>query len=301
MSDTATTLSRRRHSGINNTRVLWALLIPAGLLALVFKFIPLIDGIYYSFHKVQPYLGNKYVGLDNFTAVATSPGFVAALVHTVILAVVQTVGAVSLGLLFALLLEGSGLGLWLTRTVVILPVVTAMAVIGEIWRILYFPDPAGFLNKALIAVGLGPSKFLDSPETALMSIAMVGTWAGAPGNMVIFLAGLAGIDRNLYEAAAVDGANTLRRLWSIVIPGLRGSLVIILTLSAIRALGIFTEVYVLTGGGPAGSTTTWMTEVYDQGFNRSDVGTASAGSMMLLAVTLVLTIVVRYLTRSSRT
>ncbi|WP_103063185.1 carbohydrate ABC transporter permease [Actinomyces qiguomingii] len=275
---------------------MWLLLTPALLLAVMFKFIPLAEGIYYSFHKVTPYLGNTWVGLDNYAKVLGSSGFIDALGHTVILAGVQTAGSVIGGLLLALMLEGSSLGLWLTRTVVVLPVVTATAVIGEIWRIIYFPDADGFLNTILAWFHLGPFPFLDSPRTALISVAAVGIWAGAPYNMVIFLAGLAGIDRNLYEAAAVDGAGRWRRLWSIVIPSLRSSMVIVLTLAAIRALGIFTEVYVLTGGGPANSTTTWMTQVYTQGFDRSDVGVASAASILLLATTLTLTIIVRWLT-----
>ncbi|MDO4899800.1 carbohydrate ABC transporter permease [Actinomyces sp.] len=282
------------------TVTMWLLLVPALLLAVMFKFIPLAEGIYYSFHKVTPYLGNTWVGLDNYAKVLTSSGFTAALGHTVILACVQTAGSVIGGLLLALVLEGSGIGLWLTRTVVVLPVVTATAVIGEIWRIIYFPDAGGFLNTILGWFHLGPSTFLDSPSTALMSVAAVGIWSGAPYNMVIFLAGLAGIDRNLYEAAAVDGAGRWRRLWSIVIPSLRSSMIIVLTLAAIRALGIFTEVYVLTGGGPANSTTTWMTQVYTQGFDRSDVGVASAASMLLLATTLTLTIIVRWLAARRR-
>ena len=291
----STQVRHRPWGRFQSTATLWLMLVPALGLAVMFKFIPLVQGVYFSFHEVTPYLGNTWVGLDNYATVLSSSGFMPALGHTVILAFVQTAGSVVLGLVLALMLEGTGLGLWLTRTIVVLPVVTAMAVIGEIWRIIYYPDSSGLLNSVLGTVGLGPSSFLDSPETALMSIAAVGIWSGAPYNMVIFLAGLAGIDRNLYEAAAMDGAGTLRRVRSIVIPNLRGSFAIILTLSAIRALGIFTEVYVLTGGGPAGSTTTWMTQIYSVGFSRNDVGVASAGSILLLLTTLTLTVVVRRL------
>ncbi len=275
---------------------LWVLLVPGLFLATLFKFIPMFQGIIFGFQKVQPYKGNEFVGIDNYVTVLTSPLFRDAMWHTVVLAAVQTVGAVVVGLCLALLLEGSGLGLWITRTIVVLPIVTAMAVIGEIWRIIFFPASNGLLNRFLGVFGLGPAYFFDSPNTALMSIAVVGIWAGAPSNMVIFLAGLAGIDRNLYEAASVDGVSTWRRIRSIVIPGLAGSFVIIITLSAIRALGIFTEVYVLTGGGPAGSTATWMTTTYSQGFERNNIGVASAASMVLLCVTLALTAFARKMT-----
>lgn len=276
---------------------LWVMLLPGLLLAVMFKFIPLVRGLVFSFQKVQPFLGNEWVGLANYTEVLQDHDFRDALVHTILLAVGQTIGAVVIGLALALLLEGSGFALWVARTIVVLPVVTAMAVIGEIWRLIYYPASTGFLNSIFGSVGLGPYPWLDSPASALASIMIVGIWAGAPYNMVVFLAGLAGIDRSLYESASVDGASRWRRLVDIVIPGLRGSFVIVLTLSAIRSLGIFTEVYVLTGGGPAGSTHVWMTQVYSQGFDRSNIGLASAASMLLLLVTAGLTTFVQALSR----
>jgi multiple sugar transport system permease protein len=139
--------------------------------------------------------------------------------------------------------------------------------------------------------------FLDSPHSALWSVMIVGVWTGAPYNMVIILAGLTGVDRSLYEAAAVDGASVWHRLRHITLPALRPAITIVLTLAAIRSLRIFTEVYVLTGGGPAGSTEVWMTRVFSLGFQRNDIGVASAAAMLLLAVTLLLTVAVRVLRR----
>jgi multiple sugar transport system permease protein len=115
--------------------------------------------------------------------------------------------------------------------------------------------------------------------------------------MVIILAGLAGVDRALYESAGVDGASVWQRLRYITIPALRPSLVIVLTLAAIRSLRSFTEVYVLTGGGPAGSTEVWMTRVFSLGFQRNDIGVASAASVLLLMVTLLLTVGIQYFSK----
>ncbi|GAP51688.1 transporter [Streptomyces azureus] len=112
--------------------------------------------------------------------------------------------------------------------------------------------------------------------------------------MVIILAGLAGVDRSLYEAAAMDGGSLWQRLRHITLPALRPALGIVLTLAAIRGLRVFTEVYVLTGGGPAGSTDVWMTRAYTLGFSRNDIGGASAASVLLLCVTLLLTVTVNY-------
>ncbi len=288
----------RRGKG-NRAHVLaiWVFLIPAAVLALYFKFIPMVEGIRLSLFKVQPFLGDVYVGFDNYVSVLTDARFMDALGHTLILGVTQTMGALVVGFVLALLLEGQAKSLWFLRTAIFLPVVTALAVVGEIWRILYFPTADGPLNTILSWVGLGPLQFLNGTDTALWSIAVVGIWSGAPYNMVIILAGLAGIDRALYESAGVDGATVWQRLRYITLPALRPAIVIVLTLAAIRSLRSFTEVYVLTGGGPAGSTEVWMTRMYSLGFQRNDIGVASAAAVLLLVVTLLLTVGTQLLAR----
>lgn len=287
----ATRPPRRRRW--RRTLIPWLFLVPGILFATVFKLLPMVDGIRMSAYKIQPFLGDLFVGLDNYVRVATDKRFLDALGHTLILGVATTLGAIVVGLGLALLLEGSSRIMSLARTGVFLPVVTAVAVIGEIWRVLYFPTESGFINTVIGFFGIPPQEFLSSPDTALLYVAVVGIWTAAPYNMVIILAGLAGIDRTLYEAAAVDGATTLQRLRHIVLPGLRASLAVILTLAAIRSLRTFTEVFVLTGGGPAGSTEVWMTRTYSLGFKANEPGLASAASVMLLIATLILTITVR--------
>jgi multiple sugar transport system permease protein len=275
----------------------WAFLALPLLFAVTFKFVPMLEGIRMSMYKVQPFLGDEWVGLDNYTKVLTDQRFLDALGHTIVLGVGQTVGSLLAGFGLALLLEGQARTLRVLRTAVFLPVVTAIAVIGEVWRIIYFPSDTGFVNSVLGAAGIGPLGFLSDPDSALASVMAVGIWTGAPYNMVIILAGLAGIDRTLYEAAAIDGVSRWQRLRHIVLPGLRPALTVVLTLAAIRGLRIFTEVYVLTGGGPAGSTEVWMTRVYSLGFERNDLGVASAAAMLLLFVTVILTVVVRLFIR----
>jgi multiple sugar transport system permease protein len=184
------------------------------------------------------------------------------------------------------------------RSAVFLPVVAATAVIGEIWRVLFFPAPNGFVNEVLSWIGIGPSTFLDHPDTALWSVMLVGIWKHAPYDMVLILAGLAGIDRQQYEAAAIDGTNLWQRLWYVTLPALRPVVTILLTLAAIRGLRVFTEVYVLTGGGPAGATSVWMTTVFSRGFEKNDIGVAAAASVILFLVTFLLTVVVQAFRRA---
>ncbi|MGP3979633.1 carbohydrate ABC transporter permease [Streptomyces sp. KR80] len=289
----------KRRRPLRRPWIAWLLLAPALLLALYFKFIPMFKGIRMSFYDVQPFLGDQWVGWDNYGQVLQDDRFRTAIVHTVLLGFGQTAGAIAVGSLLALLLEGQAKSLWILRTAVFLPVVTATAVVGELWRLLYSPTPDGFINSVLGPLGIGPLPFLDSPDSALVSVMAVGTWMGAPYNMVIFLAGLTSVDRSLYEAAAMDGASTWQRLRHITLPALRPAMTIVLTLAAIRSLRIFTEVYVLTGGGPAGSTEVWMTRVFSLGFERNDLGVASAAAALLLAVTVLLTLAVNLLRRKA--
>ncbi|WP_266377172.1 carbohydrate ABC transporter permease [Streptomyces canus] len=273
----------------------WLFLAPGLLLALVFKFWPMAKGIWLSFFDVRPFLGDKWIGLENYSRVLTDHRFQDAIGHTLILGIGQSVGAILLGFALALLLEGQARSLKFLRTAVFLPAVTATAVVGELWRLMYYPTSDGLLNSGLHFLGLGTVQFLDNPNIALYSTMVMGIWIWAPYNMVIFLAGLAGVDRSLYEAAAMDGVSLWQRLRYVTLPAIRPALMIVLTLATIRGLRVFTEVYVLTGGGPAGSTDVWMTRAYTLGFTRNDIGGASAASVVLLCVTLLLTVLVNNL------
>ncbi|WP_327715045.1 sugar ABC transporter permease [Streptomyces sp. NBC_00490] len=272
----------------------WLFLAPGLLLALVFKFWPMAKGVWLSFHDVRPFLGDKWTGLDNYTRVLSDHRFQDAIGHTLVLGIGQSLGAILLGIVLALLLEGQARSLKFIRTAVFLPAVTATAVVGELWRLMYYPTSDGLLNSGLHLLGLGPVQYLDDPNLALYSTMVMGIWIWAPYNMVIILAGLAGVDRTLYEAAAMDGVSLWQRLRHVTLPAIRPALSIVLTLAAIRGLRVFTEVYVLTGGGPAGSTEVWMTRAYTLGFTRNDIGGASAASVVLLCVTLLLTVTVNH-------
>jgi multiple sugar transport system permease protein len=172
-----------------------------------------------------------------------------------------------------------------------------MAAVAEVWRIMYHPGDTGMLNTIIGWLGIGPQPFLANEDSSLLSIMGMGIWRGTPYDMMIFLAGLVGVDRTLYEAAAVDGASTWRRLRHVTLPALRPVFWILFTLAAIRGLRVFVEVYVLTNGGPNGSSEVLMTLIYKLGLQRGDLGVAAAGSIVLFAATLLLTLLVQFLRR----
>src|SRR5579859_2293382 len=243
---------RRPQSKLMRTLTPWLFLAPALLLFVYFKLMPLLQSIKMSFYDVRPYLGDRYVGFGNYVAVTTQPLFTKAIWQTVVLAVGTTAGSILLGFLLAILVEGQARHLWLVRTAAFLPVVTTMAVVAEVWRIMYYPGKTGALNTLLGWLGLGPEPFLASEHQALASVMLVGIWRGAPYDMMIFLAGLASVDRNLYEAAAVDGGERWHRFRHVTVPSLRPVITILCLLAALRGLRSFTEVFLLTNGAPNG-------------------------------------------------
>jgi multiple sugar transport system permease protein len=275
----------------------WLFLAPAMILFIYFKFIPMAQGLRMSLYEVRTYLGDRWVGGANYKTIVSDSAFTSAMWHTVILAAGTTLGSVLLGLVLALLVEGQARHLWLIRTAAFLPVVTTMAVVAEVWRILYYPAADGPLNTIIGWIGIGPQPYLADEHSSLASIMAVGIWRGAPYDMMIFLAGLAGVDRALYESAAVDGATTWRRFVHVTMPALRPVFAILFTLAAIRGLRVFTEVFLLTNGAPNGSTEVLMTLIYKLGLQRGELGIAAAGSMVLFVATAILTVVVRLLRR----
>lgn len=282
---------RRRFSAVP-----WLFLAPALILLLYFKFIPMAQGLMMSFYKVK-YSGDEYVGWANYETVLTSETFTSAIWHTVILAAGITAGSILIGLILALLVEGQARHLWFIRTAAFLPVVTTVAVVAEVWRIMYYPAEAGPVNNIISYLGIGPQPYLANENSSLISIMATGIWKGAPYDMMIFLAGLAGVDRNLYEQSAVDGAGVWKRFTQITMPALRPVFFIIFILAAIRGLRIFTEVFLMTNGAPNGSTEVLMTLIYKLGFQQGDLGVAAAGSIVLFAATVVLTVGVQLLRR----
>jgi multiple sugar transport system permease protein len=156
------------------------------------------------------------------------------------------------------------------------------------------------VNTIIGWVGLGPSQFLNAESTSLPSVIVVGIWRDGPYDMMIFLAGLAGVDRTLYEAADVDGASTWRRLWHVTFPALRPVFGILVTLAAIRGLRLFTEIFLLTNGAPNHSSEVLMTLIYKLGLEQNELGVAAAGSVVLLSMTVVLTVAVQVLRRRRR-
>lgn len=268
----------------------WLFLAPALLIFSWFKFIPMIQGMVMSFYKINFNQPNEWVGMDNFTRAFADSALHDAVVNTLLYVVITMIAAAVLAFFLAMLLEGPARHLRIIRTAIFLPAVTSAAIVAEMWRILFNPTANGVVNHVLSWFGVAEQDFLASPDQALWIIMLLHIWKAVPYNMVIFIAGLAGISRDLYDAANVDGAGWWSRLRYVTLPGMIPALSVVLMLSFIRGFRVFAEVYATTGGGPSGATEMIMTHIYKLGFEQFDYGYASAVSFLLFAFTVVLTL-----------
>lgn len=256
---------------------------------LLFAFVVLVPstrGVYYAltdWDGLDPDF--SFVALDNFAAMFRDPDAVQAIWHTLLIAVAVTVIQNGFGLLLALgvnsvIKSRNVLRVFLFAPAVVTPIVTAY-----LWRNLLSPD--GAVNSLLGAVGLGSwqQDWLGDPDIALWSVVGVVVWQFGGYSMVIFLAGLQSVPKEIYEAADIDGAGPFRRFWSVTRPLLAPALTINLMLSIIGGIKLFDQVYALTGGGPGHATDTLSTLIYKDAFTLGEFGYS-------IALAVVLTIIV---------
>ncbi|MEV8341731.1 carbohydrate ABC transporter permease [Streptomyces niveus] len=256
---------------------------------LLFAFVVLVPstrGVYYAltdWDGLDPDF--SFVGLDNFGAMFSDPDAVQAIWHTLLIAVAVTVIQNGFGLLLALGVNSVIKSRNVLRVFLFAPAVVTPLVTAYLWRNLLSPD--GAVNSLLGAVGLGSwqQDWLGDPDVALWSVVGVVVWQFGGYSMVIFLAGLQSVPKEIYEAADIDGAGPVRRFWSVTRPLLAPALTINLMLSIIGGIKLFDQVYALTGGGPGHATDTLSTLIYKDAFTLGEFGYS-------IALAVVLTIIV---------
>ena len=267
----------------------YGFIAPAGLHLLIFSLGPILFALYISFHAWGVLTPERpFVGGANYQEAIASAEFWNSLKNTAIFALHVPFGmAVSLGL--AMLMNRTKLpGLGVLRTIFYLPSITSFVAIAIVWQWIYNPD-FGLMNYALSFFGIGPGEWLHSPRTALLSLMLMAVWVQAGYQMVIFLAGLQNIPAYLYEAATIDGANAWQQFWRITFPMLRPTTFFILVTSMIGSFQVFTQVYVMTEGGPLQATEVIVYYIYKNAWDYLRMGYASAVSFILFAIIMALT------------
>jgi raffinose/stachyose/melibiose transport system permease protein len=272
--------------GRRRTTPPWWFALPAMLLFAFVVLVPSARGVYYAFTDWDGLDPNfSLIGLGNFTAMVGDPVARQAIGHTLLIAVSITIIQNGLGLLLALGVNSAIKSRNVLRVFLFAPAVVTPIVTAYLWRNLLGPD--GAVNSLLGAVGLGGWRqdWLGDPGLALWSIVAVIVWQFAGYSMVIFVAGLQSISRDIYEAADLDGAGPVRRFWSVTRPLLAPAFTVNLMLSIIGGIKLFDQVYALTLGGPGHATDTMSTLIYKDAFTLGEFGYS-------IALAVVLTIIV---------
>ncbi|WP_461086414.1 carbohydrate ABC transporter permease [Streptomyces deserti] len=264
----------------------WWFMAPALLLFAFVVLIPSGRGVYYAFTDWDGLSPDfSFVGLGNFTDMLRDADARQAVWHTLVIAVSITVIQNAVGLVLALGVNTAIKSRNLLRVFLFAPAVITPIVTAYLWRNLLGPD--GAVNSLLAAVGLRDwqQDWLGNPDLALWAIVGVIVWQFAGYSMVIFLAGLQSVPKEVHEAAAIDGAGPVRRFWSVTRPLLAPAFTINLMLSIIGGIKLFDQVYALTGGGPGHATDTISTLIYKDAFTLGEFGYS-------IALAVVLTIIV---------
>ena len=274
--------------------VVAAFLLPSFIGFLLFVLIPMFATIGLAFTNYSGGFTADWIGLKNFQIAFTSPDFLNALFNTVKFTVVTVIVQIFLGFVFAILLNRKLFGRNFFRAVIFLPVILSMVAISLVFMVMLHPDK-GPVNNFLFSLGLPKIPWLTSPATSLLTIILVTIWQSFGYYMVLFLSGLQSINPELYEAANIDGANKWRQLLHVTIPMLSPTTFFCIIMAIINSFKVFDPIYVMTGGqlggGPAGSTTVIVFDIFQNAFAHYRMGYASAESVILLAVVLIVTII----------
>lgn len=276
-------------------------ILPALVLYAAFLLYPFGQSVWLSFVHWDGLTVATPAGFDNYRDLFTDPELRAPFAHALLLLVFYAALPVAIGLLLAAAMSRARVrGMTFFRTVLFLPQVLALIVVGVAWRSILAPD--GLLNDTLRAVGLGSlaRPWLGDYDWALPAVGVVGTWVGTGLCMVLFLAGAQRIPRELYEAARMDGAGPVREFFSVTLPGLRPQIAVALTLTIVAGLRNFDLIYITTSGGPGNSTSVPAYEVYHRAFETNQVGSAAAVGVALTVLIFVLTVTVSRLVEGRR-
>ncbi|WLD93070.1 carbohydrate ABC transporter permease [Alkalihalobacillus sp. AL-G] len=273
-------------------------LLPGCTILGAFIFYPMLQAIWLSFTDYNMIVPDpNFVGTDNYKKLFQDELFWKTLKQTFIYLICVVPALVILPIFLAILVNQKIKGIGFFRSAYYIPVVTSMVVAGIAWEWVYAEQ--GVMNYILDLTGVTdePVHWLTSTNTALFAVMAVTVWKGLGYYMVIYLAGLQSIPYNLYEAAKIDGANWWQQTTRITIPMLMPSIVIVSVMSSIAAMKVFEEIYIMTGGGPLNSSKTLVFFIYEEAFDKLNMGYASAAGVVLFILTLIVSIINITLTR----
>lgn len=274
-----------------NALIGWTFILPNFLGFAILTLVPVLALFYISLTDWNAFGNANFVGLANFERLVNDSSFQIALVNTIKYAVmyIPMTLVVSLGL--ALLLNTKLKGVAFFRTAAFFPYITSIVAIAMVWNILFSPE-YGPINQILGFIGISnPPGWLTSQTWAMPAVALISMWRDSGYYMILLLAGLQTIPRELYEAARMDGANAWQRFWYVTLPGLRPQMFFVTVMMVIGSFKILDLILVLTKGGPGQATLVISQFIYREGFERNSFGYASAAAIVLFFICITVTIV----------
>lgn len=277
-----------------NWWVVAAFLLPSFIGFFIFILIPMMATVILAFTDYSVGFSLGWVGVENFVNIVTSDSFLNTLSNTGKFTLFAVMAQIFLGFVFALLLNKKRFGRNVFRAIIFLPSVLSMVAISVVFMLILNPDK-GPVNNFLISLGLDGLPWLTSSKTALFTIIGITVWQSFGYYMVLFLSGLQAISPDLYEAASIDGAGPWRQLLNVTIPMLSPTTFFCVVMAVINSFKVFEPIFVMTGGqfggGPGGSTTVMVFDIYQNAFSYYKMGYASAEAVILLCMVLIITLI----------
>lgn len=274
-------------------RFAWYLLGPSLLLLLITTTAPLVYLGWTSFFRLEmtmPWLSG-FAGLDNYGKMLGDPRFMNSLWLTVVYTSSTVCLQILVGLSLAMLVQQIPKGQALLRIAAILPIVLAPVVVGLFWRTLVLAPDVGLVDLVTRALGLGSQNWLGDPQLALISVIAIHTWQWTPFAFLVFLATLATLPADVYEAARLDRANAWQRFRYLTLPLIRPAIIMVVIMRTMTALSAFAAIFAATGGGPGSSTEILNLYAYRTSFTELNLGYGSSLAMVLLGLTLAVSYV----------
>ena len=270
---------------------------PTVILFSVFVFIPVIASFFLSFTRYNVFSAPVWVGVDNYYQIFfKDPRFWKALRNTTLYAIVVVPVGISISLLLAVAIDRKIRFKNFYKSVFFMPVVTSVVAISVIWKWLFAGEKYGLINHCLMKIGINPVYWLMSPTWTLPAIMIMSIWAGLGYNMILLLAGLQTIPRTFYEVAEIDGATGWHKFWHITLPLLKPTLLFVVIMSMINSFQLFEQVYIMTSGtgegvgGVLDCALSLVAYLYERGFQRFEMGYASAIAYVLFGIIFIITL-----------
>lgn len=285
-------------SALRNDNVGYLYIAPSLIMIIAFALIPICMAAYYSLTKYSVIQEPQWVGLQNYITAFKDPMNKAALKNTIVYTIIVVPGTVICSMLVAALITSRKRTRFtgFVKSAMFIPVISSSVLIGTLWRVIYH-NQFGLLNMIIGLFGIPAQNWLGESETALICLAVVGVWKNVGYFLVIYIAAIMDIPKDLYEAASLDGASGVQKFLHITLPMLKPTTVFVMVMSTIWSFQAFELIFQMTGGGPGDSTMTLVYQIYKAAFRGYRMGYACALAMLLFAIILVISMIQRWLVK----